>query len=305
MSLNTVYKFCRPWAVAEDAEERTGALTPVAPYAVDMSVEVNPVTNHRPWPLTCTYRASYAKGWSKDWKSQTQTMPVAGGGASDREPHCSLEAAQCIQHGGERMESQYQTASNANALRRFHRHKEKVRNIPHSEREARWYKCFRQFEGQWEHSEDAKTRVTGTDFSVLPAGYQPKHGRLQAWGKAGARKNIGATDERKLVEGASASPGKKSASDAGGSPRKASASMASSKYAKLEGDDASTGRNQAFGGWRKKGELKGAEYVKADMVPSWLRKHPAKSKQADLVAALKPCADPAPAEQAGLAARGR
>jgi len=290
-----VHKYCRPWAIAQEPETRDGAITPVAPYAVDESesAEVDVATGHRQRKLTSTCRAAYNKGWSKDASARAKTMPPAGGGASDREPHCSVEAARCIQHGGSKdysgTLSQYQHASDAKALARLHRRNEAARVMPHNIREARWYKCFRQLEGQWQKREDAQTRVTGTDFSVLPAGYVPKGGCLP---QRDAVERYGATPE---VEEPALPPTKAASNSGGGNQKASSAPMA--WLGQVAGDDAGKSpRQKGFNPWPKaaaakqrsgRKKLKGAEYMKAP-IPTWLKEMPSKLRHKDLLAALKP-----------------
>lgn len=186
------------------------------------------------------------------------------------------------------MLSQYQSASDSKALSRYHRHNEQARGMSENVREARWYQCFRQLEGQWEEKEDAQTRVTGTDFSVLPAGYAPKRGRLPQWRKPGdqAHNKYGSADESL---GAKSSPMKAASKAVGCGPRRSSAAMA---WTPAEPNQQVARQGGLLSTVKRK--LKGAEYVKADMVPLWLKKCPTKLKQADLVAALKPSAVQAP-----------
>lgn len=308
MSLQEVYKYCRPWAIAQDPEERDGALTPIAPYAVDSFEPVDIATGHRPWKLTSTCRASYNRGWSKDTSAKAQVVPAAGGGASEREPHCSLEAMACIQHGGPANYKDeltiYQASSDRKALSRHHRHSEQARLLPHNVREARWYKCFRQWEGQWERREDSQTRVTGTEFSVLPAGYVPKNGHLPQRHILERYAHNG-TDA--LVEPAMPST-QKACSNVGRtvpeeqrSNQKPLISKAWPKKAPGEAckENAATGGRQRLAGpFTKAGRrrsaagegLKGATYIKkpcASWLKDGLKEVPAKLKQSDLLAALK------------------
>lgn len=303
-------RYCRPWAIAEDPDfSEYGALTPIAPYAVDNSGEVVPETGRRKWGISCTYRASYAKGWSTDFYAQSKIVPPAGCGASDREPHDSSEATKCIQHGGEPMESQYQTACNKKVLAQYHRHNEKARALPHKEREARWYKCFRQLEGQF-GQEDAETKITGTNFSILPAGYAPHVGRRPPRGKIIGKYGVegqprwGQTRDQAPFASPSKPAAQKDPSDAGG----CNASVPGSILAwtqppaaattpvpqPLEAEVKPAGERKGFGAWArgaaasapKARKLKGAEYIKAP-VGSWLKKIPAKLRKSDAVATFK------------------
>lgn len=303
-----VYKYCRPWAVAQEpTESRAGALTPIAPYAVE-EAEADVKTGHRPWKLTSTCRAMNSQCWSKDNSVKAKTTPAAGGGASEREPHCSMEAMRCIQHshalsqhGGppnykEEM-SVYQAASEPKALARHHRRTEQARTLPHNVREARWYKCFRQMEGQWEQQKDSQTRVTGTDFSVLPAGYIPKHGHLpnrHILEKYG----FSASEE----DGESAVPVKRAGSKVGGAGPEATAlPSAWAQKAALESKKAFADKNikdiktsgeqqkMGFGAWakaaRNRSKLKGAEYMKAPI--ALMKEMPVKLKPAEYLAELR------------------
>lgn len=310
MSLQEVYKYCRPWAIAKEAEGRPGdsKLTPIAPYAVDNAGEMwgpaDATTGNRSWKLTSTCRASYNKGWSPEYGAALKVVPVAGGGASDREPHNSLEAKRCIQHnqchGGrtdykEEM-SLYQEATDRKALAREHRRNEAARQLPHNMREARWYRCFRQWEGQW-GTEDASTRVTGTEFSVLPAGYIPKSGQVPAEAFSSKQRHVDKYGPSKEAEQGN-SPNAKAAKAA---PKPAAREEQrlpkawQKTLAEGPGDNAGKdskpagARQRGFGAWTKAArqrKLKGAEYMKAP-IPGWLKEMPAKLKQADLLAALK------------------
>jgi hypothetical protein len=305
MSLQEVYKYCRPWAIAQEPPEREGALTPVAPYAVDVCNDVDTSSGRKRWGLNSTSRASYNLGWSKEYKRKTHMTNAAGGGASDREPHDSMEARRCIQHntvhGGrtdykEEM-SLYQQATEPKALARHHRHCEQARQLPHNVREARWYKCFRQWEGQWEHREDSQTRVTGTDFSVLPAGYVPKNGHLpqrHILERYGRKSDNGDDDQ------AAQPSNRKVSSKVGGSVlevQKPKVSKAWATKAVVDTEEQGKlvgGRQKGFRAWAKAAKqrsgrtnLKGAEYMKAP-IPTWVKEVPGKLRQADLLAALKP-----------------
>merc|ERR1719506_402657 len=264
MSLQEISKYCRPWAIAQDPDTCDG-VTPIAPYAVD-------IPN---WKPTSNCRASYNTGWSRDFSAQNHKTPAAGGGASDREPHDSREALRCMQHGGrtdyKEELSIYQAASDRQALSRHHRHQEKARLLPHNMREARWYKCFRQWEGQWEHREDSQTRVTGTDFSVLPAGYVPKNGHLpqrHILERYGIKSDNGDDDQ------AAQPSNRKVSSKVGGSVlevQKPKVSKAWATKAVVDTEEQGKlvgGRQKGFRAWAKAAKqrsgrtnLKGAEYM--------------------------------------------
>jgi len=324
-----VYKYCRPWAVALDPESRDGALTPIAPYAVDNTEGGDVPSGSKPLRITSTSRVSYNRGWNKDTSAKDKTSPAAGGGASEREPHCSREANACIQHdcgedGGpatyKKSLTAYQQASDSKALSRHHRHYEAARLMPHLDREARWYKCFRQLEGQWEAKlktagntgcEDAVSRLTGTEFSVLPAGYAPKNGVLPQAQRDVIHNNkvqkYGASDAGSQ---GGAPPGTKAASKLGDRSIPERPVMAwpltvpahgkgcnCKACVDSAGEDGKGSRRQRFGAWAKaaaskhkpKGKLKGAEYIKAP-IPVWLKDAPSRMKQSDILAVLQHCA---------------
>jgi len=316
-----VYKYCRPWAVALDPESRDGALTPIAPYAVDNTEGADVPSGSKPLRITSTSRVSYNRGWNKDFSTKDKINPAAGGGASEREPLCSREANACIQHDVQEGDgpptykkslTAYQQASDSKALSRHHRHYEAVRLMPHVDREARWYKCFRQLEGQWEAKlktagdagcEDAVSRLTGTEFSVLPAGYAPKNGVLPQAQRDVIHNNksqkYGASDAGSR---GGAPPGAKAASKLGDGviperPLMAWPLTVPKEDGDGRGEDGKGSRRQRFGAWAKaaaskhkpKGKLKGAEYIKAP-IPAWLKDAPSRMKQSDILAVLQHCA---------------
>jgi hypothetical protein len=172
MGLRGLYAFCRPWAVAEAPAPNSGSKAPVAPFAIENSAKNTQSTS----------KSSYNNGWSKDVTIRSNSVPAAGGRGEYKDPHSSVETIGCLQHGGQvhfdGIMSAYQSASDSKALARHHRHDEKTRQLPVDAREVRWYKCFRQLEGGWGSKEESISRVTGTDFSVLPAGYVPKSGMI-------------------------------------------------------------------------------------------------------------------------------
>lgn len=163
MPLPNVYTFCRPWAVADDPYP--DSLQPVAPYA-QLSAEAHDV-------LKSSSRSYYAEGWSKEISRQLQATPTAG-----MRPPQTFGAGECLQHGGidvHALKTNYQSNSDPNRLDRYHRKSQRSMMLSPAEREARWYKCF--FSSSEARS---KSAVTGTEFSMLPAGYQPKTLKLPA-----------------------------------------------------------------------------------------------------------------------------
>lgn len=156
--------YFRTWAGAEEPQPPPGASAPAAPYALDFEVkpEKKSVGNTK-----------LEETWSETRGERCMLTTPAG-----TRPWDGRDAISCLHKSNwdaqnyKTLETTYMSDNITEDLARQHRKLMKSQGMPEDEREARWRKCLAQWEGQ--QLDAAASRVTGTDFSLLPAGWRPK-----------------------------------------------------------------------------------------------------------------------------------
>lgn len=168
----------RVWASAEESQPRpNGAVAPSAPFAQDFA---NVAAGAAQDDFKSTAQHAYATGWSEDVDRVVGAREPAG---IHHRPEVTL--ADCVHKSQwdnpdwKGLKSTYMHHSDAKVLSRHHRRFLKNLNLSQETREARWAKCFRQSErdaGKFDvgNDQDGQSRVSGTDFSIQPAGFVPK-----------------------------------------------------------------------------------------------------------------------------------
>jgi len=151
----------RPWADALPPQARESPHAPLPPYAL---------LNEAEQDMKTTYSQVFIE---RHRHAARGTVPAGFNGAE------RPTAAQSLpQHGapvGRDVMTTYEVNSRPEALARHHRRLQKNHGMQEEEREARWYHCFRRME---DSRRDRVSEATGTDYSVLPAGYVPKQYKM-------------------------------------------------------------------------------------------------------------------------------
>jgi len=156
--------YFRTWAGAEEPMPPPGATAPAAPYALDFQEksEKKSVGNTK-----------LAETWSEARGERCAQATPAG-----TRPWDGRDAISCLHKSNwdaqnyKTLETSYMSDNIPEDLARQHRKLMKSQGMPPEQREARWRKCLAQWESRMPN--DAASRVTGTDFSLLPAGWRPK-----------------------------------------------------------------------------------------------------------------------------------
>lgn len=115
--------------------------------------------------------------WSKDSHRASDTVPA--GCRLDK--GCVADVAGCLQKSSwdspnwEALKTTYMNANDTKVLASHHRRFMKNLSLPQEVREARWRKCFKEWESRLHGlGGKAPSTLAGTDFSLLPAGVGPR-----------------------------------------------------------------------------------------------------------------------------------
>jgi hypothetical protein len=165
----------RHWAVAEEPKPRkAGETAPLAPYALDNGCAA---AKYAP-DIRSTSQHAYAQGWSEESAKKISELYAAGTthleelGAAE-----SLTKSCWDAPDWKVMQSTYDHDCKPEVLARHHRRLVQRENVSEGAREARWLRCFTQAQSKAQNgfpSFEVGSHVTGTDFSLLPAGYALK-----------------------------------------------------------------------------------------------------------------------------------